>query len=185
MNRYISILRGINVSGKNLIKMAELRATFEKMDFQHVSTYVQSGNIIFSGKKIEEQNLEQIITQQLKNDFGLEIPNIVLAKDTLQKIIAGNPFAKHPDKDPAFMHVTFLASTPGNFNTGEIDARKLEGEEFYCTDKAIYLYCPKGYGSTKLNNNFLEKKLKVTATTRNWRTTNKLLEIAMNSEVEK
>lgn len=180
MNRYISILRGINVSGKNLIKMAQLRLTFENMGFQQVSTYVQSGNIIFSGKKIQKSDLERIISEQLKKDFGLEIPNIVLTKDELEKIIAGNPFEKDPEKDSSFMHVTFLASPPVNFNSGEFDAKKLEGEEFSCMEKAIYLYCPKGYGNTKLNNNFFEKKLQVTATTRNWRTTNELFKIAMN-----
>ena len=164
--------------------MVDLRSSFEKMGFQHVSTYIQSGNIIFSAKQVQEGVIEQTISQYLKKDFGFEVPIIVLAKDTLEKIIAGNPFTKHPDKDATFMHLTFLASTPGNFNNGEIEAKKLEGEEYYCTNKAIYLYCPKGYGNTKLNNNFFEKKLQVTATTRNWRTTNKLLEIARNPEGE-
>lgn len=180
MTRYISILRGINVSGKNLIKMADLRLTFEKMGFQQVSSYVQSGNIIFSGKKMQEEEIEQTIFQYLKTGFEFDIPIIVLRKKTLQNIIDSNPMTNHPKKDPSFMHVTFLKTLPGNFNPEEIEAKKLEGEEFYFTEKAIYLYCPNGYGTTKLNNNFFEKKLQVTATTRNWRTTNKLLEIAIN-----
>lgn len=69
MNRYISILRGINVSGKNLIKMADLRSTFEKMGFQQVSTYIQSGNIIFSAKQMQEGVIEQTISQHLKKRF--------------------------------------------------------------------------------------------------------------------
>ena len=179
MNRYISILRGINVSGKNLIKMADLRSSFEKMGFKQVSTYIQSGNIIFFAKQMQEDVIEQTISQHLKKDFGFEIPIIVLTKDALENIIERNPFAKDPDKDPAFIHVTFLASTPGNFNISEIESKKQDGEEFLLTDNSIYLYCPNGYGNTKLNNNFFEKKLQVKATTRNWRTTNELLKIAM------
>lgn len=182
MKRYISILRGINVGGKNLIKMADLKSTFEKMGFQRVSTYIQSGNIIFSAKKMQEGELVETIYQFIKKDFGFEIPIIVLTKDGLESIIASNPFAKQLEKDPAFMHVTFLSSKSADFNISEIDSKKHNGEEFFLTDNSIYLYCPNGYGKTKLNNNFFEKKLQVTATTRNWKTTNELLKIAMNPE---
>lgn len=181
MNRYIAILRGINVSGKHLIKMADLRSTFEKMGFQQVTTYIQSGNIIFSGKKINENKLEDAISRQLKKDFGFDTPVIVLTGKDLEKVIVENPFVKHPGKKPEFMHVTFLASAPKSFNMEEIEAKKMEKEEIVYRDKVIYLYCPNGYGNTKLNNTFLEKKLQVTATTRNWKTTNELLKIAENT----
>ena len=178
MERYISILRGINVSGKNLIKMAALRTSFENLGFGDVTTYVQSGNIIFSAKKTAIKNLEEEIYQQIKVDFGFEIPTIVLTLEILQKVIAGNPFVNDSKKDPAFFHVTFLSSTPDNVDIKEIEAKKQEGEEIIFENNVFYLYCPVGYGNTKLNNNFLEKKTKVNATTRNWKTTNELLKIA-------
>lgn len=179
MERYISILRGINVSGKNLIKMAGLRTSFENLGFPDAITYLQSGNIIFSGQKTPVRNLEQSIHQQINKDFGFKIPTIVLTTESLEKIISGNPFINDPKKDPAFFHVTFLNSTPEKVDIKEIEVKKQDGEEFFCTDRAIYLYCPKGYGNTRLNNNFFEKKLKVDATTRNWKTTNQLLKIAL------
>ncbi len=178
MERYISLLRGINVSGKNVIKMASLRTSFERIGFHDVTTYVQSGNIIFSVKKSSIKKLEQIISQQIKNEFGLEIPTIVLTTKTLEEVIAGNPFVKDTKKNPAFFHITFLKTTPENVDMNEIEAKKMEGEEIMFVTHAFYLYCPLGYGNTKLNNNFLEKKLKIIATTRNWKTTNELLRIA-------
>ncbi len=179
MERYISILRGINVSGKNLIKMTGLRTSFENLGFSDVTTYVQSGNIIFSGKKTSLKKLEQSIHQQIKKDFGFEIPTIVLTMEVLEKVISGNPFLKDPKKDPAFFHVTFLGSKPEKVDMKEIEAKKQEEEEIIFENNVLYLYCPLGYGNTKLNNNFLEKKLKVNATTRNWRTTNELLKLAL------
>lgn len=180
--RYISILRGINVSSKNLIKMAALKMSFERMGFTDVITYVQSGNIIFSSKKIAIKLLEQKIREQTKKDFGFEIPTIVITKEYLEDIIAENPFTNHSEKDPSFFHVTFLASTPEAVDMKVIEAKKQEGEEIVFGKNVFYLYCPRGYGTTKLNNNFLEKKVQVTATTRNWKTTNKLWEIAMKTE---
>lgn len=178
MERYISILRGINVSGKNLIKMTALKSSMENLGFLNVTTYVQSGNIIFSAKKTSVIDLEKIIQQQIKVDFGFEIPIIVLTIKNLEEIIANNPFLKDPKKDDSFFHVSFLSCNPTKIDMQEIEIKKLENEEIIFGSKVFYLYCPHGYGNTKLNNNFLEKKLKVNVTTRNWRTTNELLKIA-------
>jgi uncharacterized protein (DUF1697 family) len=93
-------------------------------------------------------------------------------------VVDNNPFVINPDKDPAFLHVTFLSAKPAKYDSSVIETKKQEGEEISFTDEAVYLYCPNGYGRTKLNNNFLESKLKVTATTRNWKTANELLKMA-------
>jgi uncharacterized protein (DUF1697 family) len=178
MATYISILRGINVSGQRLIKMDALRKSYENMGFHNVTTYVQSGNVIFTSNDIEINNLEQKISFQIEKDFGFEVPVIVLTMDKLKQVIDDNPFLKDPDKGQSFLHVTFLASNPDQYHYKTIEDKKQSGEEINFTDGAVYLYCPNGYGRTKLNNNFLETKLKVVATTRNWKTTNELFKIA-------
>lgn len=175
MITYISILRGINVSGQKLIKMEALRKSYEALGFHNVTTYVQSGNVIFTSKTGSSEKLAQRITQQIKKDFGFDVPVLVLTIGKLKAIIAKNPFAH---KEANFIYVTFLASKPENFDKKIIEEKKLPVEEIAFTDDAVYLYCPKGYGNSKLNNSLMESKLKVTSTTRNWKTTNELFKIA-------
>lgn len=178
MKTYISILRGINVSGHKIIKMDALRTSYENMGFSNVKTYVQSGNIIFSYDDIESKKLEERIFQQIKKDFGFDVPVIVLSVEKLEEIIKNNPFLKDKSKEESFMHVTFLASKSETNNFKAIEEKKKDNEDIIFSDYAVYLYCPNGYGNTKLNNNFIEAKLKVRATTRNWKTTNELFQIA-------
>ena len=178
MTTFISILRGINVSGQKRIKMDALRKMYENLGFRNVTTYVQSGNVVFTSNGIEINALEQTISRQIEKDFGFDVPVIVLMADNLKQIIDNNPFAKNPNKDPAFLHVTFLSSKSDCCDFKTIKDKKQPEEDVFFTDKAVYLYCPNGYGQTKLTNNFLESKLKVTTTTRNWKTTNELLKIS-------
>lgn len=181
MTTYISILRGINVSGQKLIKMDALRKLYEDLGFHNITTYVQSGNVIFSGNNVNPNELAQIIAKQIETDFGFDVPVIVLTIDNLKQIIDSNPFLKDSDKDTTFLHITFLSSNPQKNNFTAIEEKKLSGEEISFADNAVYLYCPNGYGKTKLSNSFLETKLKVGATTRNWKTTNELLKIAQET----
>lgn len=178
MSTYISILRGINVSGQKLIKMNRLREMYDRLGFQNSATYVQSGNVVFNAPGNNPKDLEQKISDQLHKDFGFDVPVIVLTVEQLEKIINNNPFVNDRDKDPAHFYVTFLSSEPDTMDSESIE-RKKQTEEICFTNRAVYLYCPAGYGKTKLNNNFLESKLKVTATTRNWKSTNKLHEMAI------
>ena len=178
MTTYISILRGINVGGRKLIKMDALRKLYEGLGFQHVRSYIQSGNVIFTGDDVELCKLEQRISQQIEKDFGFEAPVIVLTVDKLKDIIENNPFLADPNKDLSFLHVTFLSSTPNRFDPKAIEAKKQKEEAFVFSGDVVYLYCPNGYAKTKLTNNFLESVLKVRATTRNWKTTVELLKTA-------
>jgi uncharacterized protein (DUF1697 family) len=173
MTTYISILRGINVSGKNLIRMEALKKLYEDLGLQKVETYIQSGNVIFQSEAIESARIEKMISHQILTVFGFEVPVIVLSAEQLKKIICNNPFSKDPDRDPSYMHVTFLHSSPEDFET-QLNEKALQGEEVEFADQAIYLYCPDGYSRTKLTNTFLENKLRVKATTRNWKTTKEL-----------
>jgi uncharacterized protein (DUF1697 family) len=178
METYISILRGINVAGQKLIKMDALRKSYERLGYQNVRTYVQSGNVIFTCQDVEIASLEGAISRQIVKDFGYEVPVMVLTANALKQLIDANPFAKDMNKNPAHLHVTFLSAEPGPFDMKAIDEKRQPGEEIHMASHAVYLYCPKGYGKTKLNNSYLESILKATATTRNWNTTNALLRLA-------
>jgi uncharacterized protein (DUF1697 family) len=175
---FISILRGINVSGQKIIKMDALRKSYESLGLENVITYVQSGNIIFSSEQDDTDHLAEKITCRIKDDFSFDVPVIVMKKETMKQIIDGNPFAGDPDKDPSYMYVTFLESAPVAFDKKIIEDKKQGDEEIAFSESAVYFYCPHGYGRTSLNNNFLENKLKVRATTRNWKTTLELLRLA-------
>ncbi|MBS9522581.1 DUF1697 domain-containing protein [Litoribacter alkaliphilus] len=181
MKTYISILRGINVSGNKPIKMDTLREMYQDLGFRDVKTYVQSGNVIFSSEEMAPAILEQNISRQIETDFGFEVPVLVLTVDKLSEIIASNPFVDDQDKEPSFLHVTFLAAPPAAYDQMTIENKKQNGEKISFSNTAVYLYCPNGYGRTKLTNNFLEARLKVKATTRNWKTTTELLRLASPS----
>ena len=175
---YISLLRGINVSGHNKLKMDALKKMYEKFGFKKVKTYLQSGNIIFQNTDCNHNKLDQLISMQIKKDFELQVPVTVLTVDQMERIIKNNPFLKDLTKDISFLHVTFLASQPEDYDNESITSRIAKGEDIVITDSAVYLYCPDGYGKTKLTNSFIESRLKVSATTRNWKSANEILRIA-------
>lgn len=178
MTTYISILRGINVSGQKLIKMDALKQMCENLNFIYVQTYIQSGNIVFQSEDSELSNLEELISKQILLQFRFDVPVIVLSIEKLQQIIASNPYTSDQTKDISGIYVTFLSSPAKEIHIDIIKQKLLQEEEVTLTENAVYLYCPNGYGKTKLTNTFLESKLKVNATTRNWKTTNELLRMA-------
>ncbi len=129
------------------------------------------------GEKTNSKELEQLITSLIASEFEFQVLVIVLTQAELLQIVENNPFLSDSAKNPAFMHVTFLASTPKDVAIDQLTAKKGEQEAIFLINKALYLYCPNGYGKTKLNNNFVESKLKVQATTRNLKTTLELLKM--------
>jgi len=108
----------------------------------------------------------------------VEVPVIVLTMSKLKQVIDNNPLLKNQNIDSASLYVTFLYSLLHHFDHKIIEDKKQNEEEISFSDNAVYLYCPNGYGRTKLTNNFLESRLKVGATTRNWKTTTELFKIA-------
>ena len=170
---YIAILRGINISGKNKIKMADLRESLENLGFTNVKTYIQSGNIIFEALKAPVKKLSEMIQKKIVSNFGFSVLVIVKTPLEINETITNNPFLKQKNYDPSKFHVTFLSKLPRKIDLEKLSEVKSE-DQVYCYGKDIYLYCPNGYGRTKLTNNFLEKLLAVSATTRNWKTVNNL-----------
>ena len=178
MTTYISLLRGINVSGKNKILMADLRGMYESLGFVNVQTYVQSGNVIFDYTGDETTLLATLIKNEIKNVFGYDVPVFIREPNDFYHII-NNPFTNDSDKEPSKFYVIFLSKSPHPSAVQKLRMPTNESAEYLINTKEIFLYCPNGYGRTKLNNNFFEKKLNVPATTRNWKTVNKLYHLAM------
>lgn len=178
MNTYISILRGINVSGHNMIKMEALKKIYTGLAFYDVQSYIQSGNVVFRTKGSDPEMIGIKVQAEIKKEFGFDVPVMVIELNEMRKIAKENPFIMDKSKDGSFLHVSFLSGDPGKALVNKIDGALYLPDEFRWKGRAIYLYCPGGYGKTKLNNGFFESKLKITATTRNWKTVNELIRMA-------
>jgi uncharacterized protein (DUF1697 family) len=177
---YISILRGINVGGSRKIQMKDLKEIYESIGFQRVITYIQSGNVLFTAKNnIAGVNLSAEIEQAILEKLGMQVTVIIRTSNEMLEIIKGNPFLQDKNIDQDKLHVTFLSENPEKSEVNLINEKAFEPERFKFNGKNVYLYCPNGYGRTKLSNSLFENKLKQRATTRNWRTICKLSDIAV------
>jgi uncharacterized protein (DUF1697 family) len=179
METFISILRGINVSGQKKILMTDLKALYENLKFTDVKTYIQSGNVIFkSNEKLSDLEFAKKIESKIYKNYDFQVPVIIRRIDEMKHIISANPFLKEENIDVKKLHITFLSEIPDKENVESIEKIDFSPDKFVIRGKEIYLYIPNSYAETKLSNNFFEKKLKVKATTRNWNTVNKLSEMA-------
>lgn len=178
MNTYIALLRGINVGGRNRIKMKDLQEWFVALNFSKVQTYIQSGNVVFHSDKHDKEEVKNLIRKKIKEETDFDVPTSVLSSSEWQYIAAHNPVLNVNDYqgiDVSKLHITLLSKKPETSKIEWINSlEKKQMEVLLFTDNCIYLYCPNGYGKTKFNNTFLEKKLGVTSTTRNWKTTLKI-----------
>ncbi len=177
MQTHIILLRGINVSGKNIIRMPDLKLAFEKSGFRDVSTYIQSGNILLRSDLPDKANVKTRCERLIHDHFNLDVPIVVRNASELRKVLRNNPFLQDGDIDKSKLHVTFLSDIPDASGSGIPDAEAYLPDEFLILGTEIYLHCPNGYGRTKLNNTFFESRLHITATTRNWNTVVKLVEL--------
>jgi len=176
---YIALLRGINVSGHNKIKMVELKQLFVDLAFQNIITYIQSGNVIFTSTEKKVSTIEDNIKDAIKTTFGYDIKVLVITKNELKTVFTSNPFLESGTIEITKLAVTFLKTTPNLEHLPQITALTSNSEdEFKIIKKSIFLHLPTGSVKTKLTNNLFERKLKSDATTRNWRTVTKLVELS-------
>ena len=175
--QYISLLRGINVSGKKKIIMKDLKALYESLDFQDMLTYIQSGNVIFKSDEAETiliEKIEKAIVQQ----YGFDVPVQIREVSHFGNIIKACPFSMLDlIEEGTRVMVTFLEKEPCKENIEKLMTYVQEPEHLVLVGREVYLHCPNGYDKTKLNNNFIENKLKVKATTRNWKSVVKLYDL--------
>ncbi len=176
MNKKIAILRGINVGGKRKILMSDLKSLWGKLGLKNVKTYIQSGNIIFDSDK-ENAELENKLEKAIADKFRFDVPVIVRTAKEFKTSIKNNPFFDE-NADIKQFHLTFLKEKPKKENIENILTYNYKPDKYKIDNKDVFIYCAGKYHESKLINNFFEKKLKVGATTRNWKTVLKLLELS-------
>jgi uncharacterized protein (DUF1697 family) len=169
------MLRGINVGGHAKVAMAELRATFVDMGFGDARTYIQSGNVLFSSPGAAT-TVQSVVEDALETRFGLGIKVVLRTAGQLAQVVGHNPLAVG-GRDPAKLHVTFLGSKPLASRVSALDTDAFPPDEFRVAGREVYVHCPQGYGTTKLNNAYFERSLGVAATTRTWRTVTTLADM--------
>ncbi len=175
---YIALLRGINVSGQKLIKMAELRTQLTEAGLGNVQTYIQSGNIVFESDEKSKQKLEQTIKDKIKADFGFDVPVMVKTVEDLKNAQQNNPYTKDDTRDPKKVYVAFLSGKPLSENMAKLAEVDYSPEEYQLIDTDFFIHSPMGAGKSKMSNNLIENKLKITATTRNLNTIQRLIDMA-------
>lgn len=180
MTVYIALLRGINVSGQKIIKMEHLRAVFEEMQFGQVRTYIQSGNVIFEAAEQDTSLLEEQIEQKIQQVYSFQVPVIVRTSRELELVVEQNPFDITELSANEKVYVSLLSQEPSAEAVQVLETFKSGIDDFHIHGREVYILVRAGYGESLFSNNFLEKKLKVSATTRNWATVNKLNAMAIS-----
>ena len=175
---YIGFLRGINVGGHKKIKMAQLREALTNRGLTNLITYIQSGNLVFKSDIKQINKLENLISKTIHDDFGFDVPVIIRTKDELQGILDNNPFENSLKYDPQLFCVSMLSQTPTCENIELLNSKDFSPELYIIQGNNIYLYPANGLAKSKMSHALFETKLKVRATTRNWRTLNKMLELS-------
>ena len=182
MQAIICMLRGVNVGGRNMVKMEALRDLCTSLKFRNPQTYVQSGNAIFA---TAEKNLETIrkkIDAGFGCSFGFQPQIILRTTEELRDVIRRNPFAKRKGIEPSKLLVNFLAGDPGDEVRGKVRSFKSEVEEIKMDGREMYIYFPNGMGSPKFSWAALDKILQTPATGRNWNSVTKMLAMAEKIE---
>ncbi len=183
MTVYISLLRGINVGGNNLVKMEALRALYEKLKFRDVVSYVQSGNVVFRAAEADRARIAGKIEDAIERTFGHR-PHVMLRTTAeLRDVVARNPFAGREGIEPAKLVVTFLAGEPSDEARVKLEALPKTAEEMHLHLRELFTYFPNGMGQSKLSLPAVDRALKVPGTARNWNTVSKLLAIAEGLEI--
>ncbi|MCB0398383.1 MAG: DUF1697 domain-containing protein [Winogradskyella sp.] len=175
MKTCIALLRGINVGGHRKIPMAELRELLTKIGFSDVKTYIQSGNAIFKVAETNYQEIENSIQKSIFDHFDFEVSVIVRTRQQLQKIFDDCPFSEDKKINSYF---GILSHYPKEDLVQKAYEKTYDKEEYKITNDCLYFYSDKGYGNAKFSLNYFERKLKVNATARNYKTMLKLLSLS-------
>ncbi|OPA78342.1 cytoplasmic protein [Paenibacillus selenitireducens] len=175
MTIYIALLRGINVSGHNKIKMTDLKNICENMGLTHVKTYIQSGNVLFKSGD-EPKVLRQRIEEGIQSAFGISITVVIRTADEVERIIADCPYAGVPLEKGHSIHVSCLTEAPPQKVVDLLANSERNRDEYHIHGCEIYFLFRQSISDSKLAKNL--QKLGNTATTRNWNTMNKLDELA-------
>ncbi|TDP03076.1 DUF1697 domain-containing protein [Flavobacterium sp. 245] len=179
MKTHLALLRGINVSGHNMMKMEALKTMLENMGFQNIRTYLQSGNVFVDSEE-EASKVGFMIKQEIFKVFGHEVPVIVIAKEDLEMCFKNSPYLKEKDLDTKKLYVAFVSTELKKENINDLKISQFKPDEASIDGNRIFIKYAIGAGKTRLEGKYIEKKLNVIVTMRNWNTVTNLL--AMYSE---
>ena len=175
--KHLALLRGINVSGHNMIKMDALKTSLESIGFTNVVTYIQSGNVFVETDDESAFGVGFKIKQEIFKTFGHDVPTIVIGKNDLELCFKNNPFLKEKEVDTKKLYVAFISKELQSTAINDLKISQFKPDEAVIDGNRIFIKYDVGAGKTRLDQKYIEKKLNVTATMRNWNTVTKLLEM--------
>ena len=189
MASHVALLRGINVGGRNKVPMADLREVVTSLGHTGVSTYIQSGNVLFSTADTDHAKLATALESAIEDRFGIWSSVVVLSRDELAQVLAANPYPDEPN--PKMVHVVFLSAEPPADLLGRISAAesavaaKGSRDTVQAAGQVLFLHTPDGFGTSELAQTVFKiitppakgKKHGLAATARNWATATKLLSL--------
>ena len=174
--KYAAFLRGINVGGKNKIKMETLRQICAALGFANVKTYINSGNLIFETAETDDEKIAAKIEGAIEKEFALKIKVIVRTFAEIENIVKDNPFAGQFENDKD-LHVFFLNEKLSDEKRALLISNNIENEMFIVQKREIFYLLRVSVSDSLIGKDYIGKKLKVSATARNWRTVSKVLEL--------
>jgi uncharacterized protein (DUF1697 family) len=175
--KFIALLRGVNVGGKNILPMKALASMFEEAGGVDVKTLIQSGNVVFAASSASAaKKAVGDVSSAIVERFGFRSPIVVRSAPELAKIVEENPFLR-AKVDPNLLHLAFLGAAPKAASIAALDPKRSPGDELVVKRTEIYLHLPNGVVRTKLTNDYFDRTLATTSTVRNWRTVMKLLDL--------
>lgn len=174
--KYVAFLRGINVVGKNKIEMNRLREMFDALGFENVKTYINSGNVIFETRKTDDKKLSEKIEKAIEKELALNIKTMVRSVAEIEEIIENNPFDGEFENHKE-MHVLFTDEEMPEEKRADLIGHNHENEKFAVRGREIFCLLRINFTDSLLGKDYIGKKLKISATARNWRTVNKVLEL--------
>jgi uncharacterized protein (DUF1697 family) len=169
------------MTGHNSIKMTELSVLYEILGFKNAETYIQSGNVVFSDLEgLPVRDVSVKIERAIREKFNFNVPVMIRTPEEIRRVLTINPFSAEDKFDPNKMAVIFLSENPSEAQIQKVIDVSYPPDKYKIIDREIFIYCPNGFGKTKLYTNFFEKKMGVTGTARNWKTITTILQLADN-----
>lgn len=167
------------MTGHNSIKMADLSLLYKQLGFSDNKTYIQSGNVIFKADgSVPEKEIALRIENGIFDKFGYTVSVMIRNAGELKSLFETNPYLSEPDFDPSKMAVIFLHEAITDAQLEKVRNINYPPDKYQLSEREIFIYCPNGFGKTKLYTNFFEGKMKVTGTARNWKTITAIRDLA-------
>ena len=178
MTRYVALLRAVNVGGRNLIAMGDLRALLESIGYSNVRTLLQSGNVVFESTDAAGSSLERRLETETDKAFKASVAYCVRTAAEWKGVVARNPFPREAKRDPARLVLVCLKAAPSREQLTALRAAVRGPETVEMVGRELYAVYPNGQGTSKLTNAVIESKLQTRGTARNWNTVLKLAALA-------